>query len=623
MVKINRGVPFFFTLPIIFNGFYPAASLAGGDVSLSNPLNIIAREVPEEPLILSMQAIPLPEGIPASQDLMERNKNLPPHSQVKKQRNPIHVIHKKDISAQRAETSDMEKMSMRNIIASGRKLFERQQLDLKAINLKLEAKETARLALADSLARSQQDKEKLSAQNAELSQALMDLKKQTMDKDKAVETLERNLHDAQFLNEETKQQLALVNQKMAEQQRNMQVNSNHVKEKESARLALAGSLALSQDDKEKLSAQNAELSKALMDLKTQKMEKDNVVETLKRHLSDAQSLNVESEKQLALLNQKMAEQQQRNLQVESNQTQEMETARLALADTLAHSQQDKEQLSVQVAELSKQLLGFKAQISDRDQYIEHLKINLNEALAGKKAAETLNDSLRKDHDDAMQQLAKASPLSSPKPVTQSEMRDYALGVYWAQEIENIIHQKSQDGYDIDPVRVLTGVQDMIHNSVKVPQETIRDILAELYGKNGNDREKENGTVSNTTLNRRIFDGKASVQHSSFGYDYQIKTKGNGKINQNDEVAIVIRESLANGKVINDMIKKGTVISQRLNKLPPLFSTAIALLGNHGELRMVVPPQLAYGEKGHAPEIPPDSTMVYDIIVANVRTVGQR
>lgn len=451
-MKINRGVPFFFTLPIIFNGFYPAASLAGGDVSLSNPLSIIAREDSE--------------------------------------------------------------------------------LDLKAINLKLEAKETARLALADSLTRRQQDKEALSAQNAELSQALMDLKKQTMDK-------------------------------------------------------------------------------------------DDVVESLMRNPSDAQSLNEEPEKQLALLNQKMAEQQQCNLQVESNQNQATEMARLALADSLARSQHDKEQLSVEVAELSQQLLGFKEQISDRDKYIEHLKSNLNDALAGKKAAEKLNDSLTKDHDDAMQQLAKASPLSSPKPVTQSEMRDYALGVYWAQEIENIIHQKSQDGDDIDPIRVLSGVADMIHNSVKVPQETLREILAELYGNNGNDREKENGKVSDTTLNRRLFDGKANIQHSKFGYDYQIKKKGNGKINEDDEVAIVIRESLANGKVINDMIKKGTVISQRLNKLPPLFSTAIALLGNHGELRMVVPPQLAYGEKGHAPEIPPDSTMVYDIIVANVRTVGQR
>lgn len=319
----------------------------------------------------------------------------------------------------------------------------------------------------------------------------------------------------------------------------------------------------------------------------------------------------------------MAEQQQCNLQVESNQNQATEMARLALADSLARSQHDKEQLSVEVAELSQQLLGFKEQISDRDNYIEHLKSNLNDALAGKKAAEKLNDSLTKDHDDAMQQLAKASPLSSPKPVTQSEMRDYALGVYWAQEIENIIHQKSQDGDDIDPIRVLSGVADMIHNSVKVPQETLREILAELYGNNGNDREKENGKVSDTTLNRRLFDGQANIQHSKFGYDYQIKKKGNGKINKDDEVAIVIRESLANGKVINDMIKKGTVISQRLNKLPPLFSTAIALLGNHGELRMVVPPQLAYGEKGHAPEIPPDSTMVYDIIVANVRTVGQR
>ncbi|MNF15415.1 putative FKBP-type peptidyl-prolyl cis-trans isomerase [compost metagenome] len=41
------------------------------------------------------------------------------------------------------------------------------------------------------------------------------------------------------------------------------------------------------------------------------------------------------------------------------------------------------------------------------------------------------------------------------------------------------------------------------------------------------------------------------------------------------------------------------------------------INKQGRLQMVVPPELAYGEEGSTPDIPPNATMVYDIQVMDV------
>ncbi len=67
-----------------------------------------------------------------------------------------------------------------------------------------------------------------------------------------------------------------------------------------------------------------------------------------------------------------------------------------------------------------------------------------------------------------------------------------------------------------------------------------------------------------------------------------------------------------------MTKTGKVLALPLANFPPLFSSAIRQMNNKGKLRMAVPPELAYGEQGRPPEIPPNSIMVYEITVVDVR-----
>ncbi|WP_338510734.1 FKBP-type peptidyl-prolyl cis-trans isomerase [Erwinia aphidicola] len=81
--------------------------------------------------------------------------------------------------------------------------------------------------------------------------------------------------------------------------------------------------------------------------------------------------------------------------------------------------------------------------------------------------------------------------------------------------------------------------------------------------------------------------------------------------------MAVRESLTDGKVIKDMIKSGSSLSQPLFAYPALFREALKKLKNHGSMTLVVPPALAYGDKGMGPDIPPGATLVYTLRVTDV------
>ena len=204
------------------------------------------------------------------------------------------------------------------------------------------------------------------------------------------------------------------------------------------------------------------------------------------------------------------------------------------------------------------------------------------------------------------------------PMTSDELRDYALGAFWAQEMTALMKSKEAYGYQIARQQVLSGITDMVNGHLKVPKEKLINVLQAL-DKGSSEREEQIRATARDEGRQLIqhFHKLAGVKQASEGYYYLVIDKGAGSIKATDIVAVTIRESLANGKVISDMNAKGTVLELRLSKFPSLFKSAISHVNNHGRLQIVAPPVLAYGNNGRMPDIPPESTMVYDIQVVGV------
>ena len=339
--------------------------------------------------------------------------------------------------------------------------------------------------------------------------------------------------------------------------------------------------------------------------------------------------------------QKQKQQQLIQQSEQSRQALEQQLAKLQAA--LDASQQQLAANSKQLAENNKKLAGVTESqaakekalseatvlLKTRDETIKGLQQNAQQAAKNSETVKAELQEAQKKLDAQSRQLAdlQKAPMpvaSGEMPKTKDEIRDYALGVYWAHEIANMIKSKESLGYRIGQQQVLNGVTDLIHNQLKIPQQELLETLKEL-DQQSQDKEKNAATAAKTEGKAFMtrFSKTAGVKRDPMGYYYMIVNKGETKIKGSDTVALTMRESLVNGKVINDMAEKGTVLTLPLDRFPPLFKSAISKVNNLGELRIVVPPELAYGEAGNMPDIPPDSTMIYDIKIVGMKKNAQK
>ncbi|WP_235362901.1 FKBP-type peptidyl-prolyl cis-trans isomerase N-terminal domain-containing protein, partial [Serratia marcescens] len=198
-----------------------------------------------------------------------------------------------------------------------------------------------------------------------------------------------------------------------------------------------------------------------------------------------------------------------------------------------------------------------------------------------------------------------------------EQQSYAAGVALGRDIQTMLAERKNWGITPDKTVLLAGVIDTFNGHYQLSDAQLTRALAES--------EKAVNDARSQAAKRQTSKGEAFVaefkkkkgtQKSPAGFWYRIDYAGDETIAENARVDIVVKESLTDGSVIQDMDRSGKVMSQPLSAYPPLFREAIGHLKNHGSLTMVVPPELAYGETGYAPQIPPNATMVYELRIVD-------
>ncbi|HGM6988358.1 FKBP-type peptidyl-prolyl cis-trans isomerase [Serratia marcescens] len=209
------------------------------------------------------------------------------------------------------------------------------------------------------------------------------------------------------------------------------------------------------------------------------------------------------------------------------------------------------------------------------------------------------------------------------PDTQSlkkkpEQQSYAAGVALGRDIQTMLAERKNWGINPDKTVLLAGVIDTFNGHYQLSDAQLTNALAESE-KAVNDARNQAAKTQTSKGEAFVaeFKKKKGTQKSPAGFWYRIDYTGDEAIKENARVDIVVKESLTDGSVIQDMDRSGKVMSQPLSAYPPLFREAIGHLKNHGSLTMVVPPALAYGETGYAPQIPPNATMVYELRIVDV------
>jgi peptidyl-prolyl cis-trans isomerase A (cyclophilin A) len=112
------------------------------------------------------------------------------------------------------------------------------------------------------------------------------------------------------------------------------------------------------------------------------------------------------------------------------------------------------------------------------------------------------------------------------------------------------------------------------------------------------------------------------EQTASGLKYKIMSEGEAagtQAKKGDSVAVHYRGMLLNGSTFDDSSKRGEPISFKLGQGQVIagWDEGIALLKEGQEARFVIPSELAYGSRGAGGVIPPNATLVFDVLLVKV------
>ncbi|HGM6698784.1 TPA: FKBP-type peptidyl-prolyl cis-trans isomerase N-terminal domain-containing protein [Serratia marcescens] len=312
-----------------------------------------------------------------------------------------------------------------------------------------------------------------------------------------------------------------------------------------------------------------------------------------------------------------AEQQEQNLKMAlAQQKAEAAKATGELQQQLATLQGKNKTQTEQAKVLEQRLAALTTEnaqtVQLRNKAAQQADKTATELAAAQQAQQALREEL-----DGLRSRAKWLPESQTLK-KKPEQQSYAAGVALGRDIQTMLAERKNWGITPDKTVLLAGVIDTFSGHYQLSDAQLTSALAESE-KAVNDARNQAAKTQTSKGEAFVaeFKKKKGTQKSPAGFWYRIDYAGDEAIKENARVDIVVKESLTDGRVIQDMDRSGKVMSQPLSAYPPLFREAIGHLKNHGSLTMVVPPALAYGETGYAPQIPPNATMVYELRIVDV------
>ncbi|MBN5253115.1 FKBP-type peptidyl-prolyl cis-trans isomerase N-terminal domain-containing protein [Serratia marcescens] len=344
---------------------------------------------------------------------------------------------------------------------------------------------------------------------------------------------------------------------------------------------------------------------------------------LEQQKAEAARLTGELQQQLAQLQKErddqrqQAEQQEKSLKTAlAQQKAEAVKATGELQQQLAQLQEKNKTQTEQAKALEQRLAVVTAESAQaaqqRDKATLQADKTATELAAAQQAQQALQDEL-----SGLRSRAKWLPDAQALK-KKPEQQSYAAGVALGRDIQTMLAERKNWGINPDKTLLLAGVIDTFNGHYQLSDAQLTRALSESE-KAVNDARNQAAKVQTSKGEAFVteFKKKKGTQKSPAGFWYRIDYVGDEAIKENARVDIVVKESLTDGSVIQDMDRSGKVMSQPLSAYPPLFREAIGHLKNHGSLTMVVPPALAYGETGYAPQIPPNATMVYELRIVDV------
>jgi FKBP-type peptidyl-prolyl cis-trans isomerase FklB len=112
--------------------------------------------------------------------------------------------------------------------------------------------------------------------------------------------------------------------------------------------------------------------------------------------------------------------------------------------------------------------------------------------------------------------------------------------------------------------------------------------------------------------------KEGVKTTATGLQYKVVTQGKGKSpGITDRVTVHYTGKLVDGTIFDSSIQRGQPSTFRVNHVIPGWTEALRMMKEGDKWILYIPYALGYGERGYAPQVPPFSTLIFEVELLKV------
>ena len=206
--------------------------------------------------------------------------------------------------------------------------------------------------------------------------------------------------------------------------------------------------------------------------------------------------------------------------------------------------------------------------------------------------------------------------------TDLEKHSYAMGVLLAGDIKR---QLARGNYEHDPEIVIKAFSEALRGKPTLITDGEANIILRNYTtelrKKAEEKRKEDGEKAKVAGELFLASNKSKpgVQTTPSGLQYKVLKAAQGaQPKAEDIVEVHYRGTLVDGTEFDSSISRGQPASFGLNRVIKGWTEGLQLMQVGSKYQFVIPSELAYGQNGSPPKIPPHSTLVFEVELLSVK-----